>query len=122
MCWLPQVIKKASGFGPGCWIGFSDNEQVTQLAGGQQSKGSFRWSDGSTVDYAAWVFGQPTGGWGDDPVGVALASGSGRNTDDHVMLSWEAYGTRVNKFRSRTIYHSIHYTVRGTGYDRSRTF
>ena len=56
MCWLPQVIKKASGFGPGCWIGFSDNEQVTQLAGGQQSKGSFRWSDGSTVDYAAWVY------------------------------------------------------------------
>ena len=90
--WVPQqtVLKKASGFGSGCWIGFSDNEQVTQLAGGQQSKGSFRWSDHSTVDYAAWVYGQPTGGWGDDPVGAALASGSDRNTDDHVMLTWEA--------------------------------
>ena len=63
------TLKKASGFGPGCWIGFSDSEQVTPLTGGAQSKGSFRWADGTTVDYAAWVYLQPTGGWGDDPTG-----------------------------------------------------
>lgn len=60
------ILKEASGYGPGCWIGLSDSEEMRPLSDSEQaeqtgdavgspiqSTGSYRWSDGTNVDVSA---------------------------------------------------------------------